>query len=200
VKALVHYLPKEEESCTLAKRCVESMHNFEGWSPELIEGFSPGSCTEISVPPTSYLSRYTGRELEARIACFSNHLRFWQKVVELNQAMCFIEHDAMCVSDFIPPSGDYAYLIRNTDGARNRRGIKIFRKYPIQNQWYKSNVFPSTCAYYLTPQGANRLLLAYEKYGAEKSDLFINSMTADLQEVHFFDMVPGDISYSSGDW
>lgn len=139
-----------------------------------------------------------------KMSCFANHINFWKEVIKRDEPMAFIEHDIVAIGS-LDISFD-EYLILNAETAFSGQpkfshvpkisNYKVSTKKGIHNlapdwpliynkdtDFYGAAMVPGTASYAVTPKGAKRLLDAYNKYGFEQSDYFINSYTVKIQYI-----------------
>ena len=136
-----------------------------------------------------------------KVACAINNIQFWKKIIENNETMAFIEHDAICVAGW-DNFKFFDYLILNCESVfkpPNKLAIlqcmnynwKTFGlaqwsedyplKYHRKNLWYNSFMAPGTGAYAMTPVGATKMINAIETHGFDQSDFMINSYNVMMQ-------------------
>ena len=207
MKGYIHYVKGHSQSEQQAAEALASFIKF-GWDVSLRAGYTPET-----LPDSEYDYKcIEGGRLEGMLregrggkikkACISNQIRLWREVVETNEPMAFIEHDAICIG-----KGDYIFdeiLCYNIEYAfqppsvlgtlANFRGYKaplamspraLPKDYPLK--YYKNTVYkdylmiPGTAAYAITPKGAKRLLRAAEHIGIDQSDFFINTYNVNIE-------------------
>jgi GR25 family glycosyltransferase involved in LPS biosynthesis len=181
------------------------LKNHSGWQPELRPGYVAGDVPVEQVKLDGHLARYTGVKQLTKLACFWNHVRFWQEVTDADQGAVFLEHDVMCVADATGFHHDFEHLFHDSGKHHTYRnqGIKISEIYRGTNQYSGATTMAGqggTAAYYVSPAGAQQLLEAYYKWGAEQSDLFINSYNIDIHthDPSLFELDLTSISTSHG--
>lgn len=205
IRCVIHYTPQIPESARLAHRCLTSFDNYSGWQPELRSGYIAGDVPVDQVRLDGHLARYTGVRQLTKLACFWNHVRFWQEVVNSGQGSVFLEHDVMCVADAPEFHHDFEHLFYHTGIQHTHRnqGHRICKTYRGTNQYSGAATMAGqggTAAYYVSPLGAQKLLDAYRKWGAEQSDLFINSYNTHIhiREPSLFELDLTSVSTSHG--
>ena len=154
-------------------------------------------------------------------SCFMNHVRLWNKCIELNETIAVIEQDSFCVRSWQPVAFDDV-LIMNFESAWNQRIFKGFWKeghkkplikegifdyennkmmhYHRKNNYHDSYRIPGTAAYAVTVQGATKLLASLKKNGWEQSDYFVNNKNVRLQAFgpEFFTFKMPNLNMSHG--
>ena len=99
----VVYIKDHEDSEKQAKQAFSSFKMYD-WDVKVKAGF-----TKETVKHTNKIieeSRLLNFEKEnknryhTKLACAYNHIDFWQKVVEEDEPMAFIEHDAVCTMEW----------------------------------------------------------------------------------------------------
>ena len=211
MKAQIIYVKGHSGSEAQSLEALESFSKL-GWDAERIEGITPETLNESDFPyPDMIGSRMAdfksegGRLYYIKKACVFNNLKFAQRVVEADQPIAFIEHDALAVEapndhwdfdEFLFLSYEHAFkapsplniLQYKQYRPKGVQGVNSFpRDYPVRyyhNSLYKGAFMtPGTAAYVLTPVGAQLLLNAVAKHGIEQSDYLINSFNLNLQYV-----------------
>jgi len=211
MKSQIVYVKGHKDS---EKQAEESLKSFKkyGWDTELQPGITKFNVKqteeyESNIIDESRLINFKAENYNkflTKLSCAINHIQFWKKVVEKNEPMCFFEHDAICMQK----EDDYDfedYLILNAEFVfrpPNKLGLNKFKhftwpgfgicdlpkNYPLpyhrNNIWKNSNMAPGTGAYAITPAGANKMLLAIEKYGLDQSDFMINSHNLRIQYIN----------------
>ena len=107
-KILLHYTPNSNTSAQL----VNKAHNTftqHGWDVELVEGrdaewlkrndeikydfYLPfGRLHDMMITAKPWF--------ETKLAVLTNHIAFWERVVEANETLIYAEHDAVCDHDY----------------------------------------------------------------------------------------------------
>lgn len=206
MKVNITYVSEFDKSVYQAKQCKVSCEKV-GYEIIMNEGIVPATLDADNLKPMPN-SRAWDYETEnqpylaSKKSCFSNHIRFWEQVVESNETQIFLEHDARAIRPWDNPDFD-EYLILNMDAAfRNNRdlwkwhaesyeyngkGKTVIKenvsslKYHKENEWKDSYLVPGTAAYAIKPCAAQKLLdIAYNK-GWDQSDFFINSANIHIQ-------------------
>ncbi len=214
MKAFIHYVASHRGSCRQARKALATSVK-RGWNAELKSGITPETLNESDFP----FADLGGGRLEAirindpqiypyKKSNLFNMLSLAKRVVEYNEPMVFLEHDALCKVNFADFDFDeYCFLAFDSVGKSN----KVIRKYYFKRQNYTLpklqsgvNEFPQdypvyyhhesiykgaimspgTAALALSPVGAKKLLLAAEKHGLEQTDLIINSYNLRMQYLH----------------
>ena len=220
----ITYIKGHKSSERQSQECLASFNKFKGWNVRLIEGITPISL-DFYLKKYPYEPAYGSRlsyfmEMEKKLyavkcSCVTNHLRFCEIVIENKKPMIFLEHDAICIGNWIDQDFD-EYLILTAQWAfsppsvHRKYGYKFPEKegifdlpdnYPlvynvyngkIGTQWCGSFVSPGTTAYALTPKGAEKILKAARTYGLEQSDLFMNTNNIHLQYIY-----PSPVRYNA---
>lgn len=195
MKALVHYTPKFSESVASLEATLPSIEAF-GWEVEVVEGLTADDVNleEHPILPNSYLSKDGGWRQRTKLACSLNHYRFWKRVVDSGNSMAFIEHDVLAINPPVEPLFEVEYLaaefciprlknyfrfmhsfVNREEGATPIRSQNYQLRYLNNNPYLGGFYLPNTSAYSCTPQGAKRLIDAFDRNGAEHSDLQINT-------------------------
>lgn len=205
MRARVVYIKGHEESEKQARQAFNSFKLYD-WDVKVKAGL-----TKETVNHTYKIieeSRLLNFEKEnknryyTKLACAYNHIDFWHKVIEEDEPMAFIEHDAICTMEWNNEWDFEDYLILNAEWVfrpPNKLALQQFRNYdwpsfgvndmpsnyPLQyyreNVWKDSMMAPGTGAYAITPQGAKKMLEAIEMFGMDQSDFMINSFNVRMQ-------------------
>ena len=148
----------------------------------------------------------------AKVSCAINHVRFWKRVLDENETLAFLEHDAISVMDpgnlqfdeylilnaeyvFKPPSKLNLNQFRNYEWSGF--GVNdLPRNYPLkyhrENIWKDSLMVPGTGAYAITPKGAERMIDTVDIFGIDQSDFMLNSYNINIQYV-----LPSPVKFNS---
>ena len=201
----ITYIEGHPPSEAQAKEAYESF-TYYNWQVVLSPGITPK--TVLTKPestwPIKKLSRLQERNAPfylTKLSCVLNHVYFWRKVIEIDEPLCFLEHDAICIGKCEQPDFE-EYLLLNATYVFKRpsklamgrfihykfpeeKGVQNFpSNYPLlyykNNDWKGSFMAPGTAAYAITPIGAKKLLTIAEK-GLDQSDFLINSNNIKMQ-------------------
>jgi GR25 family glycosyltransferase involved in LPS biosynthesis len=209
MKGQIVYVKGHTDSEKQAQVSLDSFLKY-GWEVELVEGITPKTLDESEF---DYPNQKDGRldafqsqnspAYKIKKSCLFNHLRFFQRVIEQNTPMAFLEHDTVCQSAWTDPTFD-ELLILNLDHAfkppttfGDKPGFSNWQppysmtavndlpsdyplKYYKNNQYKGHNMIAGTAAYIISPKGAKKLLNALSQ-GLDQSDFFINSRNVRLQ-------------------
>lgn len=229
MKANIIYIESHAKSYRAAQNCLQSCKQLGTIDAELVGGITPSNLADVekkySVKPVPN-SRAYAYETEqqpmyhTKKSCFFNHVLFWEKVVELNEPMIFLEHDAICVRKYDYPEFDEV-LVLNLDAAF-KHNKNLWKKHahsyiykdkqatvrPLVSslKYWKDNIFkggyliPGTAAYAITPKGANRLLNSMQTHGWDQSDFFINTKNVNIEysDPQYFKFSGPNMSTSKG--
>jgi len=202
------YVKGHAESEKQAQQAYKSFKNYK-WDVELSVGLVAKDVDDssIKIVEDSRLLNFkqeNRRRYLTKLACALNHVKFWEKVVDANTPMAFLEHDAVCTQPYT--HYDFQdYLILNAEFVfrpPNKLGLQQFKdfnwpsfgvcdlpeNYPLSyyrnNVWKDSFMAPGTGAYIISPSGAKKMLNAVEKYGIDQSDFMINSKNLRIQYIN----------------
>lgn len=212
MKAYVIYVKGHKLSEKYADNCFNSAKD-SGFEPEMFEGVTPATLdqwTHMQYPdlPNGRITHFKRESPENKYkikkSCFTNHVRLWNKCLELNEPIVVLEQDAHCVANWNPTLKWEDILILNLNSAFKQKQfnhIKLKPSFIIGKgryddpsalealRYYKPSVFkgafmmPGTAAYAVTPQGATKLLNAVKTLGWEQSDFFINSHIVTMEYI-----------------
>jgi len=213
MKAEIIYVKGHEGSEVQSLQALASFEMF-GWDVERIEGVTPNTLQESDFPyPDTTGSRLSdfksqisqnNNKYYIKKSCLFNNLKFAQRVLEADEPMAFIEHDALAIeppdtwdfTEFLSLSYEHAFkapqaLNKSPYTEYKLRGVPGTNPFPVDYpvQYYHPSLYkgarqtPGTAAYALTPAGAERLLEAAKINGLEQSDYIINSHNLDMQFV-----------------
>jgi GR25 family glycosyltransferase involved in LPS biosynthesis len=221
MKGRIVYIEGREDSEKQAKQAYDSFKKYN-WDVELFVGIMPKTINEKDFPyPDVENGRLQGihknepQKYLTKKSCLFNNLTFFKDVVDTNEPMAFIEHDAVCIGpyenrwifrDFLFLSLDYCFKpptvlsnyphLNKWSPPFTMNGVKAFPEdYPLR--YYKDTIYkgymmsPGTAAYCVTPGGARKLLDAAEKNGLEQSDYHINSKNVLMEYVY-----PSPVKYN----
>jgi GR25 family glycosyltransferase involved in LPS biosynthesis len=211
MKGFIHYVKHHKQSEMSAAKTYESFIKH-GWNDiEMVEGITPQTIDEgefayrdlpggrlANFRLTNQLSKYILKK-----SCLFNNIRHWERVVEANEPMMFIEHDALCVSpyeefvfeDFCFMSYEYwnkyptGLAINQFRSYTNVSSIGV-NKFPSEFplKYYRPSIYkdsimtPGTACYAISPKGAQKMLDALSS-GLEQSDFIINSANVKLEYI-----------------
>lgn len=219
MKAFIHYIKNHKASEKQAHQALNSFLRYD-WDACLQEGITPDTLDESEfdyplVENGRLLDFYRTQKIKYKIkkSCISNQIRLWRKVVEQNETMAFIEHDAICIGEwnytvdellclnieyaFKPPTvfGEKSqYKDYNSPLALSSKPLD--ESYPLL--YYKDNIYknsfmiPGTAAYAISPKGAKKLLRAAKDIGIDQSDFFINTHNIKIDYVN-----PSPVKFNS---
>lgn len=207
MKARIIYINGHAESERQSKQAFKSFQTY-GWDVKVKKGFTKDTVDHknkiIEESRLLNFEKENKNRFLTKLACAYNHIDFWQKVVEEDEPMAFIEHDAVCIMEWNNEWSFEDYLILNAEWVfrpPNKLALQQFKdytwpsfgvcdmpnNYPLtyyrENVWKGSMMAPGTGAYAITPQGARKMLAAVEKYGMDQSDFMINSSNVRMQYV-----------------
>jgi GR25 family glycosyltransferase involved in LPS biosynthesis len=211
MKGQITYIKGHKKSEEQAKYALASFKKNANWDITLNEGLTPATVKDVpefqyKIIKNSRLHDFKEENYNtfaAKMACAINHIYFWRKVVEADEPMAFLEHDAVCIGGWYDYKfEDYLLLNAETVFRRpNKLGLGQFKnynfngigvcdfpkKYPLtyhkHNEWWDANMAPGTGAYAISPSGAKKMLAAVEKYGIDQSDFMINSFNVRMQYI-----------------
>ena len=217
LESKIIYIPGHSGSVKQADDSEKSFSRFEGWDASLCAGITAETFRE---PPrlkwiengrmeghASRIERFPEESerwkkmVLTKKSCATNHLRFWQEVVKRNKTMAFLEHDSICVGDWIDPEFEDCLILNMQYALEEPTSLAKFRRhtpknkapgvhslepsYPVRytykNYYEGSNLIPGTAAYAMTPQGAQKMLDGVKKHGLDQSDYMINSKLVNLE-------------------
>ncbi len=220
MKAQIVYIKDHKESEQQAQQALTSFEKYK-WDVKLHEGLVAENIEDTEEFKNYKIiknSRLLDFKVENRhkyltkMACAINHVRFWNKVIETNEPMAFIEHDGICTMTWDNLEWN-DYLILNCEFVfrpPNKLGLLQFMnydwktfglsrwaadyplKYHKENVWKGSDMAPGTGAYAITPQGARKMLKAVGTHGLDQSDFMINSFNLKMQTC-----IPSPVTFNS---
>ena len=202
MKSYIIYVKGHEKSEQYANACLKSCLN-SGFEAELLEGVTPDTIDQYDQYPeiedgrATYFKKENTKKYLTKKSCFTNHVRVWEKCIELNEPVAFLEQDSYCVWNWDNIRFD-ELLILNIQSAFKQPvfdhiGYKpnfqlskhVYNQSPLvynkKNAWNESIMIPGTAAYAITPKGASRLLDNLATYGWDQSDYFINSHNVNME-------------------
>lgn len=228
MKANLVYIQGFDKSEAQMQKAKRSLDKFK-LDYELVPGVTPDTLSEylkqyplepiINSRAWNYQTQQQPM-LETKQSCFINHLIFWEKVLEADAPMMFLEHDALMIREWTYPDWDEV-LILNMDAAikhnhnlnKNYAGTYTYTneqycsrpldyglKYWKENKFKGGSCAPGTAAYAVTPKGAKRLLDSYKISGWDQSDFFINTKNVNIEysDPQFFEFSGANIKSSKG--
>lgn len=229
MKANIIYIESHTKSNEAANNCLQSCEKFGIIDAELVSGITPASLSyfeELYRIKPVVNSRAYAYETEqqpmyhTKKSCFFNHVLFWEKVVDKNEPMIFLEHDAVCIREYDYPDFDevlvlnldaafrhnknlwkkhaYSYIYKDEQSAV--RPLVSSLKYWKENKFKGGYLIPGTAAYAITPKGATRLLESTRMEGWDQSDFFINTKNVNIEyaDPQYFAFSGPNMSTSKG--
>jgi len=209
MKGQIVYVKGHKGSEQQAQVALESFERY-GWDVTPVAGITPDTLDESEFDYPNVVNgrlydfeREKSPTYKTKKSCLFNHLRFYQRVIEANTPMAFLEHDTMCQATWSPQTFD-ELLILNLDNAFKLPAVfgkmaplkgweppydmtpvkDLPSNYPLKyykdNHFRGSDMIAGTAAYIISPKGARRLLDA-AKQGLDQSDFFINSKNIRMQ-------------------
>ena len=198
-----------------ASNCLMSLAEMPGWEPEQLYGFTAAdkdifeSRWGFPVIENARLKAFEKENLNryyTKKACFYNHVRLWEKCVELDEPLAFVESDTEVIRPWDETQIWQEVLILNVESAMSNErgpigpttkvlddyrsglqdGVHSFHtaptKYHRDNRMKGYTHNPGNGAYAFTPKAAKKLLKAAEN-GIEQGDLFVNASNVKMQYV-----------------
>jgi len=204
MKSFVVYVKGHSKSEEYMDQCLKSCisNDFEA---EPLEGVTPKTLNNYKHYPEIPNGRATSfkkeskKTYETKKSCFLNHVRVWNKCIELDEPVAFIEQDATCVrpwnntifNDVLILNCESAFKQPVFDHVRNKPkfnfGKGLYNSSPLvynkDNSFKGGLMIPGTAAYAVTPKGAKKLLSQLDKFGWDQSDYFINTCNVNLEYI-----------------
>lgn len=189
MKGYVVTLVNMHKSIEIARRCIESAkkfgvaaENFPAVPKEIARQEAAREGLVIGLWDESYSNT------DAVIGNFVAQYRAWGKILREGEPAIVLEHDAVFVG-MIPDlcgCGDIINLGKPSYGRFNTQkqpGVyPMFSKPPVE-PW--GTYIPGAHGYYLTPNGAKRLIERAHEIGVYPCDLFLNTKNfPDIQELY----------------
>lgn len=222
MKAFLIYVKDHLESTAQAEKALLSCKDT-GFDVELVEGITPLTVdvyNELSHCPGSRASHFFKQseiKYKTKKSCFMNNVKIWEKCIELNEPVVFLEHDIGCVRNYTEEDFEDV-LILNIESAMKQKvfnHIKYKRKWktgiheyeypPLAyrhnvSQWAGSYIMPGNGAYAITPKAAKKLLDSAYTYGWEQGDHFINTANVTIQYIvpEYFTFKSENLNMSHG--
>jgi len=209
MKAFIVHI-NHPDSIRYANQALESFNKHQGWEPVLFEGITPEtlpsweSRLSIRMKKLSRVANFrreSAKVYNTKKSCSLNHYRLYQKCVELNEPVAFIEHDSHCIGNWVGVEFDDV-LVLNPQSAikkevfkhlwpKNSEPVKygvndinfVGLHYRHDPEINGAQMIPGTAAYAITPSGAQKLINVYETVGWEQSDFIINTHYVRIQTI-----------------
>ena len=205
------------------EQAQQSYNSFKrnDWDVEMVEGItrdtveSTKEFKELDIIAESRLYNFEKENYNrflTKVSCALNHVKFWKRVLDENETLAFIEHDAISIMDpghlqfdeylilnaeyvFKPPSKLNLSKFKNYDWTGfgvNDLPQNYPLKYYRENIWKDSLMVPGTGAYAITPKGAEKMLDTVDIFGIDQSDFMLNSYNVNIQYV-----LPSPVKFNS---
>lgn len=208
MKSFVIYVEGHKDSEHYMQTCINSCDNsnfeaepFIGVTKDTLDQWSHYLYPDLPGARITGMKKESAKLYNTKKACFTNHVRLWNKCIELNEPIAVLEQDVYCVNSWNNQQFDDILLL-NIDSAFKQKvferitnkpnftgqlGIHDYKDtfllYTKDNLFKNSFMIPGTGAYAVTPAGAKKLLLTLEQNGWEQSDYFINTSHVRVQYV-----------------
>ena len=220
MKAFLIFVKDHLESTNQAARALASCKN-SGFEVELTEGVVPLTLNEkweyVKGSRASNFYVQDTKKYNTKKSCFANHVKIWNKCIELNEPVAFLEHDVGCIRNYIEEDFEDV-LILNIESSMKQEvfndisdkgkwdlGIHEYKYDPLKYrhdvpEWKGSYMMPGTGSYAVTPKEAEKLLNALETHGWEQSDFFINTANVTIQYIvpEYFTFKSKNLNMSHG--
>jgi len=213
MRAFIIYVDGHNESLNQANACMNSIKS--GFNAELFKGTTPDTLSlyedkyNFPLIQNSRLSAFKKQNKKRYLtkkSCFYNHVRLWEKSIDLNEPVAFIEHDSHCIRAWDNKFFDEALILNIESSMTNARGpigpteleLTIYRnglekgihsfndsptKYHRENRMLGYAHNPGNGAYAITPRGSKRLLDS-AKNGHDQGDLFVNTSNVKIDYIY----------------
>lgn len=208
MKSFVIYVKGHKTSEKYARMCADSCKGkfdcelFEGVTPETLAKFEKRFDFPRMIPSrVDDMHKESQRLYTTKKSCFLNHVRLWEKCIEIDEPIAVIEHDSHCIRAWDNVKFDEVLVLNINSALFKQKIIKEFwskknKKKPIlhtglhdyisnlvyhrNNKWHDASIIPGTAAYAITPKGATKLLKSVQD-GWEQSDHFINTKNVRIE-------------------
>lgn len=171
MKSFIIYLPNFENSVEWANTAQESALQHS-WNVELYEGFDGRYSTleehGIFINPDA--GTHKNQKLLKKpgvIGCFLSHYFLWKKSVQLNEAICILEHDVTIHKEM--PNTDFQDVLKLASGPKAKQKV------------YSGTWWAGAMAYCISPQGCKKLLNFVATKGALPADWMLCTSIIDLK-------------------
>ena len=190
MKAFIISLSKIPSSITTAKQMIEPLKEY-GFDPIMFEGTYGDDAVEIfkkqgrTLHPTNHYDKPIANTIQisgpGALGCFYSHYRLWETCVQLKETIFVFEDDVKFIRPYYPV--EFEDVLITVLGS----WTNIFSCDPYKEQCatpsamaYPGVCVPGTPGYAITPQGAKKLVKAYEKtYTA--SDVAMRKSVIDIK-------------------
>ena len=169
--AYVITIKGHSQSEEAAARCIESakkynIHVDNFWAVTPTNTDLKQRLKNEGIPQKGFTEKYS--RLDNCIAAFLSHYSLWQRVIDINDTVLVLEHDAVFTNGFP----------ENIKGDITSFGSPSYGKFKQPANGYgpliSKQYLPGAHAYSITPTGA-RMLVERAKRDAEPTDVFINN-------------------------
>ena len=173
MKGYVVTLMNLPESVEMAERCKKSGEQFGidiDIFPAVWKDDALGELEKEQLKTSTWDESYSN--VGAVVGNFITQYRIWKTIFEADEAGIVLEHDAI-FTDNVPDlinKGDIINLGKPSYGkflTKNKSGV-----YPMFSK--PGGYIPGAHGYYLTPKGAEQLILLAKNKGVAPCDMFLN--------------------------
>ena len=173
MKGYIGTIMQIPESVKMAERCIESGKQF-GVDVEIVPAVYKDEALEKLAEANLTLQKYdeSYSNVGAVVGNFLTQYASWKMIAESGEPGIMLEHDAVFI-DRVPDlegKGDIINIGKPSYG--NYRSQTVPGVYPMFSK--PGGYIPGAHGYYLTPKGANDLILIAEQRGAAPVDIFLN--------------------------
>ena len=147
MKSFIIHVTSNKKSIEYANICLQSCQGkfdaqlFEGVTPETLHIYEAKyPFTHMVDSRAKDFSEQNKLLYKIKKSCFMNHVRLWNKCIELNETIAVIEQDSFCVRSWQPVAFDDV-LIMNFESAWNQRIFKGFWKEGHKKPLIKEGIF-----------------------------------------------------------
>ena len=129
MKTFVIYVDGHEQSTYQAEQCMKSLQ--KGFEGELFKGTTPATLSQYEskhnfpLIENARLEAFSKEDQDKYLtkkSCFYNHVRLWEKCIELDEPIVFAEHDAHCVREWDNIDFDEVLVLNVESAMTNKRG------------------------------------------------------------------------------
>ena len=130
MKVFVVFVESVEASREHASKVIDSIQRFANWEPELLPGVTPqtlhlyNALLPIVDQSPSRIQGFRQNVYQTYLtkqSCFYNHVRVWQRCLELMEPVAFVEHDSLCVRDWDDVEFEQILILCQVRAATKRR-------------------------------------------------------------------------------
>jgi glycosyl transferase family 25 len=140
------------------------------WNLEIFDAIDGNNenLSDYSLKPTDFSKKCKSAfNRSGVVGCFLSHYKLWQKCIELNEPIGIFEHDII-FQKYHPTNINFEEILR-------------LDKLPKGKDYGTGDWWEGSHAYFISPNGAKKLINWVDTYGAYPSDVMLGSKIVKIE-------------------